>query len=365
MGPPRAIQIIVVTIACSLVISSARAGDALQLPGPQCEPVIRGVLWWLKPETDRRHLNRILDAMGHVGMDILWLLGTVPLADDPDDTLLERIFTQADRRGWRVIIETSCAHQWWVKWDVPALKEADRKHVETVTRRYGHHRSFYGWYINYEVYMEWGENSRKIRELYNHIGRLTRKAVPEAKLTISPFYLADKDQIRGSFRYATPREYGDWWTETIRQAGIRIVMLQDSGAVHCECVPPQTRAAFFAAMQRACRANHAELWGNVETVEHRARDWQEYARRGKQHRQAKTEYPWSFDMERNAKKLDLASRFCSHIVSWGWEFWNPIVPQAEVGDSVANYNAYARYYRGVSARKAATTTSRPRGGKGR
>lgn len=349
MNRPTRILCLAVFLGAFGLSSPNALAESPILPPPQCRPLIRGVLWWIHPKTDGPHLERTLDAMGDVGMNLLWLLGTMPLADDPDDTLLERIFAQADRHGWRVIIETSWVHEWYARWDIPALMELERKRVERITRRYAHHPSFWGWYINYEIYMEWGEKSRKIRTLYNHIGRLTRGATPAAKLTISPFFLADKDHVRADFRYATPAEYGDWWTETIRQAGIDVVMLQDSGAVHCECVTTATRVAFFRAMQRACEAGGAQLWGNVETVEHRAKDWSEYGRRLRHHRKQGTKYPWSFDMRRNAMKLDLASRFSTNIVSWGWEFWNPVRPQNDVGDSIANYRAYADYYRGVLA----------------
>lgn len=329
------------------------AGETPQ-PAQQCAPVIRGVLWWLNSPADRPKLTAILDAIGNVGMDTLWLLGTTGLAADPNDTFLEQIYSEADRRKWRVIIETSAVGDWYYRWDIPALKEADRRQVENAARRYGRHPSFFGWYINYEIYMEWGEKSDKIRELYNHIGRITREATPNAKLTISPFFLADQWQIRDKFRYASPDEYGRWWRETIPQAGINIVMLQDSGAEHCECVDGPTRAAFFSAMQQACRANGAQLWGNVEMVENRAKDWDEYARKLKEYRAAKTEYPWSFDMKRNAWKLDLASRYCTNIVSWGWEFWNPARPQSQIGESRRNYEEYRRYYREVAARQAVT-----------
>jgi hypothetical protein len=322
----------------------ASSGGVIEGPRRQCQPVISGVLWWLNPGAERSKLTPILDAMEQAGMDTLWLLNTTGIAADPKDTFLEEIYAQADRRKWRVIIETSSVGDWYHRWDIPALKEADRRHVENVTRRYSRHRSFYGWYINYEIYMEWGEKSDKIRELYRYIGQLTRQATPGAKLTISPFFLADQRQIRGNFRYASPEEYGRWWEETIRQAGINIVMLQDSGAEHCECVDQATRQAFFSGMERACKASGAQLWGNVEMVEYRAKTWDEYAKKLAQYREAKTEYPWSFDMRRNAWKLDLASRYSTRIVSWGWEFWNPIVPQEKVGKSGENYAAYRGYY---------------------
>ncbi|HOW70020.1 MAG TPA: DUF4434 domain-containing protein [Phycisphaerae bacterium] len=325
--------------------SPAVGEEGAALPAPRCEPVIHGVLWWVDPAAHGPKLLEILDAMDRVGMNTLWILGPQTWLIDPAAPLLERIYAEADRRRWRVILATSGMGDWYHRWDIPALVKTEEADITDLARRYGRHSSFFGWYINYEIYMEWDEKSRMIRRLYNRIGELTRQATPTAKLTISPFFLADKNHVRGDFRYATPDEYGRWWSETIRQAGIDVVMLQDSGAEHCECVEPSTRMAFLDAMRRAAVARGAELWGNVEMVEYRAKDWGEYGRRLRQHRASGTAYPWSFDMKRNALKLDLASRYCTDIVSWGWEFWNPALPQTEVGDSRASYAAYQEYLR--------------------
>ena len=55
-------------------------------------------------------------------------------------------------------------------------------------------------------------------------------------------------------------------------------------------------------------------------------------------------------MRRNADKLDLASRFCTNLVTWGWEYWNPIAPQRGVGESIENYEAYRAYYRVIEGK---------------
>ena len=47
-------------------------------------------------------------------------------------------------------------------------------------------------------------------------------------VTISPFFLLDKDGLRG-FEYLAPSEYEEWWGTTLSETGIDILMLQDSG----------------------------------------------------------------------------------------------------------------------------------------
>ncbi len=345
-----------IDLTCPLLVFLAASAGGSPLPAPRCQPLIRGALWWIDPARDPQRLDATIEAMDGAGMNLLWLLNTAGLAADEGSDLLERLYTHADRRGWRVIIETSCVPDWYHHWDVPALVEASRRHVGNATRRYARHPSFFGWYINHEIYMEWDEKSRKIRALFAGIREVTRAATPLAKLTISPFFLADATGIRGAFRYATPAEYGEWWAQTLRESGIDVVMLQDSGAEHCECVTESQRVAFFSAMRQACDTAGAELWGNVETVEYRAKDWAEFARRYREHQAAGTPYPWSFDMRRNAWKLDLASRFGTNLVTWGWEFWNPVAPRSGQA-SDENYRAYRAY---LGTHPATQPSSRPR-----
>ncbi|HSW47292.1 MAG TPA: DUF4434 domain-containing protein [Phycisphaerae bacterium] len=323
---------------------AAAGNDLAALPPPQCEPLVRGVLWWVDPAVDGPRVRQIVQAMADVGMNVLWIIGSNEFLTQADNPLLNRIFDEADRREWRVILATSTNGRWYFDWDIPALKKIEERNIRAMARMYAQRPSFFAWYINYEIYMEWGEKSERIRELYHCIGRLAREITPKAKLTISPFFLADKDQIRDKFRYADPEEYALWWAETLLHAGIGIVMLQDSSELHCRCVPAETRVAFFEAMQAACKAGGAELWGNVETVEVAAGDMTEYAAWLKRSRKSKTALPWTFDMTRNSFKLDLASRFSTNIVSWGWEYWNPVVPRSGAGDGKDNYAAYKEYF---------------------
>ena len=62
-------------------------------------------------------------------------------------------------------------------------------------------------------------------------------------------------------------------TITIRR-GIDIVMLQDSGAEHLSFFTLAEREAFYKAFYNACRRTGKELWGNIETAEILARDWE-------------------------------------------------------------------------------------------
>jgi hypothetical protein len=44
------------------------ATEPLHLPPARCEPLIRGVWWWIHPQNDQPHLKETLDAMEAVGI---------------------------------------------------------------------------------------------------------------------------------------------------------------------------------------------------------------------------------------------------------------------------------------------------------
>jgi len=46
---------------------AGQAEDLSKLPPPQCEPLIRGVLWWVHPTVDGPRVREIFDAMDAVG----------------------------------------------------------------------------------------------------------------------------------------------------------------------------------------------------------------------------------------------------------------------------------------------------------
>ncbi len=102
-----------------------------------------------------------------------------------------------------------------------------------------------------------------------------QNAAPRKPVTLSPFFILDREKVFGDFRYATPEEYAQFWTGLIRRSGFDIIMLQDSGE-HFSYVTNEQRRPFFAAMQSACMAAGAGLWGNVETAEFECPSIEEY-----------------------------------------------------------------------------------------
>jgi hypothetical protein len=305
--------------------------------GRRTAPLIRGTLWWLDaPFTDwpKDELQRAIRSQRDVGFDLLWLLNTPALLDraerasTPGADVLETIYGIADAEGMRIIADLPQGG-WYRKADAKEMLAANTKHIRRYQARYGRHASFWGWYLNYEINpIEPGdvEQTAFWRSLWRGIAEECHRAAPGSVVTISPFFLLDAARRRG-FVYLTPEQYAAWWGETMRETGIDILMLQDSGE-HLSFFTLEQREPFFAAMAEACHKAGARFWVNVETGEMHVSDWDGFLALS---RDNKT--PWRFTpIDWLQQKLDLAARHGDGIVNWGYyPFMDPMAAKPPPG----------------------------------
>lgn len=291
--------------------------------------------------------RRELDDERRIGSRFLWLSHIAPALDDTHDDILRNIFDACHERNMGVIIETGHTPQWYVHCDLARERAEVRRVCRTLAERYGDHPAFYAWYLHYEIYMAWPDfgshiNAAYIDELFPAAVEECKQALPGKPVSLSPFFILDRDKVFGDFRMAEPEEYRQYWSRLIRRSGMDIVMLQDSGE-HFSYVTMEQRRPFFAAMQSACREGGAKLWGNVETAEMVAESMEQYvALYGRTHHSQAKNIPWrNVPMDRLKEKLRLAAEYCENIVSWGYhQFGRPALGAA----AREWYEAYRQYY---------------------
>ena len=300
-------------------------------PPRMCRPVICGSLWWYRmAETAKwgsdewkEELNRQLD----IGFDLLWI-GNSPtwLTNSQDASLFLKLMDLCAERNMKVILSTGMDGRWYQKWDINHELSLCGEYIDTISNRFKNHPAFWAWYIPHEIYMKWDSPNDYIQQLYPALVERCKQAA-DLPVTVSPFFILDRDKIFGDFRYNEPEEYADFWSALIRKSGIDIVMLQDSGE-HFSYVTNDMRRPFFEAMAQACRQGGAKFWGNVEVAEYECPSIEEYVKRyGKVHHSAAKNIPWrAVPIDRLREKLDLASEYCERIVSWGYqEFCRPVL----------------------------------------
>ncbi len=312
-----------------------------------CQPVISGPLWWYDPELSAKWGERgwrdQLDEQAKIGFNLLWLCNTPSaLNSDSDVEVLCSLMDLCARRKVRVILDTGSSGIWYNPFDVEKELNVCKHNIKHLGKLFSMHPAFYAWYVPHEIYMFWGESAVKIEILYPKLVETCKKAA-DLPVTVSPFFILDRDKVFGDFRYAEPEEYERYWTKLLKQSRFDIVMLQDSGE-HFSYVTNEMRRPFFEAMASACRSAGARFWGNVETAEYVCPSKEEFVRRyGRVHHAQAKGLPWRpVPIERLKEKLALAAEYCEDIVTWGYrEFCQPSLSE-EAQKWYSDYRAYVR-----------------------
>ncbi|MBX7131748.1 MAG: DUF4434 domain-containing protein [Fimbriimonadaceae bacterium] len=134
--------------------------------------------------------------------------------------------------------------------------EVNQRFIDEVVERYGHHKSFAGWYICHET----SRNASNIIEIFNALGGACKVALDRPVL-ISPFPQGAK-QFSGGDAFPLAESMNHWeriFAET--HAAFDICAFQD-GQIHYQELP-----AFHAAIKVLGARHGVRIWSNVETFD--------------------------------------------------------------------------------------------------
>lgn len=278
---------------------------------------------------------------------------TIKNKDDIEGVIdiLKVIYETAEEKGMYVISDLNMnGGDLFQKHTVEYVESQYKFFIQRYYDRYGSYKSFWGWYLNNELNpLKSNEisNSTFWRKVWKTATQECKKVAPQSVVTISPFFLLDKNGYRG-FEYLEPIEYEKWWSKTLSDTGIDILMLQDSGAEHLGFFTLEERRTFFQAFRNACEQAGSKLWINIETGEIDAKNWVEAIQMERTNTQK-----WVYTKtEWLSQKLALAAEYGEHIINWGYyPFMYPgpsIGPYPSndfsIAEREANYMSYKEYY---------------------
>lgn len=319
----------------------------------RCVPKISGSLWYLPPDPSAPWSKGLPENIGdwkreikeqrRLGFDLLWF-SSVPevLRSRPD--LLHELMDLCAECKMQVILDAGMSPQWYGALNLTEEIAVCADNIGKIGERFRGHPAFHAWYVPHEVYMCWGKFAEYIDELYPRLVERCKAAAP-LPVTLSPFFILDREKVFGDFQFNEPAEYEAYWGRLIRRSGFDVIMLQDSGE-HFSFCTMEERHPFFAAMHGACQAGGAKLWGNVEVAEYDCPSKQAYITQyGRVHHSNAKGLPWrAVPLERLKAKLALAASYSERIVSWGYrEYCRPAL-----GEKSRSWcKEYRRYQAGL------------------
>lgn len=171
------------------------------------------------------------------------------------DDLGEMFFSLADQYNLKVFFGTYDSGFHWIRRSWWNEVEVNRQFLDEAWARYGHHKSFAGWYLSHET----GRNDVHIIELFNGIGKHC-KELSNLPVLISPYPQGSK-QLRENA--LTLDESFDHWERIFEatRGSFDICAFQD-GQVHYQELP-----TFMQGIKALGDKHQVTIWSNLESFD--------------------------------------------------------------------------------------------------
>ncbi|MFI4912596.1 MAG: DUF4434 domain-containing protein [Sedimentisphaeraceae bacterium JB056] len=186
-----------------------------------------------------------------------------PILPVPTD-LLEVFLSEADRCNMDFYFGTYDSEDYWRKGDYQKEIDINMAFADEVMEKYGHHKSFNGWYISNEV----DTCNPSAVEVYKQLSKYL-KSLKDAPVLISPYFHGVKmfDKYVGSGYYdarrANIRSHKESWKKVFEaiEGHIDIVAFQDGN------VDYEDLEAYLEVNKELSREHDIQFWSNVETFD--------------------------------------------------------------------------------------------------
>jgi hypothetical protein len=214
-----------------------------------------------------RHWRREFELYKRIGIDTLIIIRAgyrnkciypskvlgelLPIYED----IGEMFFSLADEFGLKLYFGTYDSGFYWWRRTWWKEVEINKAFIDEAFERYGHHKSFAGWYLTHET----GKNDAHIIELFNHIGGYC-KSKADLPVLISPYPQGSKQS--GENALALEESFDHWeriYAET--HQSFDICAFQD-GQVHYEELPK-----FINGIAELGKKYGVTIWSNLETFD--------------------------------------------------------------------------------------------------
>jgi Domain of unknown function (DUF4434) len=164
---------------------------------------------------------------------------------------MEAVLSAADKYGVKFFIGGGFYGDWAganiISDPIAAKKRLQA--IEQITKLYGHHKSFYGWYWPNEAFINRHYSEEFIRYV-NACSQLARRLTPRARILIAPY----------GTRVAVP---DDEYVRQLEALDVDFIAYQDEVGVRKSTV--KETPAFFEGLKKAHdRAQRAAIWADVE-----------------------------------------------------------------------------------------------------
>ena len=226
---------------------------------------------------------------------------------------IELVLAEADKKNMDVYVGLYISNLTWNDGDYQTEINENEYYVDEILERYGHHKSFIGWYLPHEV----GHNNYNFVPVTAGLIEILKRKSPEKKIFMSPFY-RDKE-INYPEPTLTPDETYKEWDEMFEAFGKDI----DCCAFQDGTSSLKNLESYMNVTKKLCDKYNIEMWSNVETFKR------------------VDGFP-PLDFKTLSKKIEIAKKYCKKLITF--EFSHFLSPQSMYEDARKLSKQYLEFY---------------------
>lgn len=144
----------------------------------------------------------------------------------PPVDLVEMFLTLSDKHNMAFYFGMYDSGKYWIEGLFQKEIDLNMKLIDEVWAKYGHHRSFKGWYLSQEV----SRRTKNMSRIYADVGKHAKEVSGNLTTMVSPYIHGVKtDQVMSGDKPLSVKEHEEEWSEILSnvQGAVDILAFQD------------------------------------------------------------------------------------------------------------------------------------------
>ncbi len=178
----------------------------------------------------------------------------------PPTDLVEMFLTLADKHDMRFMFGMYDSGKYWIEGSFQKEIDLNLHLIDEVWAKYGHHKSFGGWYMSQEI----SRRTKNMSQIYAKVGKHAKAVSGNLPSLVSPYIHGIKtDQVMAGDKPISVRQHEEEWDEILSniKEAVDIVAFQDGQVDYHELYD------YLCINKKLADKHGMKCWTNIESFD--------------------------------------------------------------------------------------------------
>lgn len=178
----------------------------------------------------------------------------------PPTDLVEMFLTLADKHGLKFMFGMYDSGKYWIANQFQKEIDLNLRLIDEVWAKYGHHKSFGGWYMSQEI----SRRTKNMSKIYAKVGKHAKEISGNLPSLVSPYIHGVKtDQVMSGDKAITVKQHEEEWDEILSniKGAVDILAFQDGQVDYHELYD------YLCINKKLANKHGMQCWTNIESFD--------------------------------------------------------------------------------------------------